>query len=527
MRTSAVLVALGAAAALICSPPPARTQSPAQAQAKAAAEAPQAPVFHLTELRARPRPHDARAAAIIAAISPARIKREDDALIGFGNRVATSDYHPGGPDDPGSTTQSTATRGVVPARKWLAAQFQAISAATGGRLQVSTDTFSVPKQRRVPQDQTMANVVAVLPGADPNDHRVFVVSGHYDTLPANFDLDGPGANDDASGTIISLESARALAKFQFPATIEFLAVEGEEQGLIGSKHAADEAKAAGQDVAAMLNDDMDGGDQTPGYENRDVVRVYSIGVDPKATPEQLRTVTSNGWENDSPAREVARFAAEVAQMYLPDFHVTLEYRYDRFQRGGDHESFQNDGYPAVRFSEWRENGNHQHVPLSVTPAGVEMGDRGKWISPSYIANVARVNALTLAALASSPLPPAHVYYRGGQAIGVPVQWTPVEGAAGYRLLLRPTAAAQWTIRIPAPPVPAPPPPPRPAAAEGAAPTPIVPAAPPESLDQITVPQSPDNYIFAMVSVDNDGHESLPTLAATRPFGRGRRGAPPD
>lgn len=525
MRSCATLVfglALGAVVA-----PAVWAQSPARPAAQAAGtQALQAPIFHLTTLSVRPRPSDSRTAAIIAAISPTRIKAEDNALVGFGSRLATADYKPGGPDDPGSTTESTATRGPVPARKWIEAQFQAISAATGGRLQVSIDTFKVAKQRRVPEDQTMANVVAILPGTDPNDHRIFVVSGHYDSIPADFKLDAPGANDDASGTIVSMECARALAKFQFPATIEFLAVEGEEEGLIGSKHAADAAKAAGQDIVAMLNNDIVGGDQTPGFENRDMMRVFSIGVDPKATPEELRTITSNGWENDSPAREVARFAAEVAQMYLPDFHVVIEYRFDRFQRGGDHESFQNDGYPAVRFSEWRENANHQHVAVSDTPDGVEMGDRGKWISPAYIANVARVNALTLAALASSPLPPAHVYYRGGQAIGVPVQWTPVEGAVAYRLLLRPTSAPQWTIRIPAPPVPAPPPASRPAT-DGTAPIPAAPASPAETLYQITVPQSPDNYIFAMVAVDKDGHESLPTLATTRPFGRGRRGPAPE
>ncbi|MGH9394484.1 MAG: M20/M25/M40 family metallo-hydrolase, partial [Terriglobales bacterium] len=448
---------------------------------------------------------------------------EDNALVGFGTRVATSDYRPGGPDDPGSTTESTATRGVVPARKWIFEQYEAISKATGGRLQVSIDTFKVAKSRRIPEDQTMANVVATLPGTDPGDNRIFVVSGHYDSIPADFSLDAPGANDDASGTIIAMESARALAKFQFPATIEFLAVEGEEQGLFGSKHAADEAKAKGENIAAMLNDDKTGGDQTPGYENRNVVRVYSIGVDPKATPEELRAITANAFENDSPAREVARFASEIAHLYTPEFQVLLEYRYDRFQRGGDHESFQNDGYPAVRFSEFRENSNHEHVPLSVNPQGVEMGDRGKWISPGYIAKLARVNALTLAALAASPLPPAHVYFRGGQNIGTPVQWTPVAGAASYRLLLRPTAASQWTIRINAPAVPAPPPPAR----AGTTPPP----APPETLYQITVPQSPDNYIFAMVAVDKDGHESLPTLAVTRPFrgrgrGRGGRGAAP-
>lgn len=478
--------------------------------------APQAPVFHVTELSSRPKPVDGRMAGIIAAISPARIKEEDNKLISFGTRVSTSDYHPGGPNDPGSTAESTATRGVVPARQWIEAQFQAISAAHGGRLQVHIDTFAVPKRSRVPEDQTMANVAAILPGTDPNDKRIFVVSGHYDSYPPDFKQDGPGANDDASGTIVSLEAARALAGLRFPATIEFLAVEGEEQGLLGSHHAAEEAKAAGQDIAAMLNDDIVGGDQTPGHENRNIVRIYSQGVpalprpdDPNfnADLQKLREILSNSWENDSPSREVARFASEVAQLYVPGFEALLEYRPDRFQRGGDHSSFVNAGYPAVRFTEYHENANHQHLPLSVTPEGVELGDRGKWISPSFIANVARVNALTLASLASSPLPPAKVYFRGGQRIGTPVRWSPVEGAASYRILLRPTAQPQWTIRIPAPAV---------AATAEPGMGPLDPAAP---MYQMTIPESPDNFIIAVVAVDKAGHESLPTLGTTQPFRR--------
>lgn len=483
----------------------------AQQAPAAAASAPQAPLFHVQELHRRPRPQDVRMTHILASPSPARIKAMDNALVGFGTRVSTSDYHPGGPDDPGSTTESTATRGVVPARKWIVAQFEQIARESGGRLQVRVDTFKVPKQRRVPQDQTMADVVATLPGTDPNDKRIFVISGHYDSYPPDFKLDGPGANDDASGTIISIESARALARYQFPATIEFMTVEGEEQGLLGSKYEADTDKAKGLDIAAMLNNDMDGGDQTPGYENRDVVRVYSQGVPANATPQELRYIAANAFENDSPSREVARFASEVAAMYLPHFQVLLEFRPDRFQRGGDHESFVNAGYPAVRFSEFRENSNHQHVPLSVNAEGVELGDRGKWISPTYIANEVRVNALTLANLAASPLPPEHVYFQGGQQIGTKVDWSPVAGAASYRVLLRPTASPNWTVRIVAPPVPAPPPPPR-----TGAPAPETPAEP---MYQITIPQSPDNYIIAVVAVDKDGHESLPRLGTTRPFRR--------
>jgi hypothetical protein len=483
--------------------------------------APQAPVIHVRELRARPRPQSprvaARAQAIIAAIRPAQIKAMDNRLIAFGSRSSLSDYHPGPKGTPGATTVSTATRGIVPARAWIVRQFQAISRSTGGRLQVRVDTFTLPKGPRIPEPQSMGDVVATLPGTNPNDKRIFLVSGHYDSIPADFKLNSPGGNDDASGTIVSLECARALASHHFSATIVFLTVEGEEEGLYGSRYEAQKDKREGLDIAGMLNDDIVGGDQTPGHRNTDVLRVFSQAINPQATPAQLRSIIFNSWEDDSPARELARFGSEVAGMYLPGFHVRIEYRPDRFERGGDSASFQAAGYPAVRFTDYHENANHQHVPVSVNAQGVLMGDRGRWISPDYLANAARVNALTLAALASSPLPPAHVYFRGGQAIGTPIRWTPVAGAVRYRVLLRPTASPQWTIRIPAPPKFAPPI--RLPFMRGPAP-----AGPP--MYGITIPQSPDNYIIAVVAVDKSGNESLPTLATTPPFrfrGRGRGG----
>src|SRR5262249_27446481 len=168
------------------------------------------------------------------------------------------------------------------------------------RQKFTTDTSSGRRGGALPADQTMSNVVAILPGTDPNDNRIFVVSGHYDSIPADFAQDAPGANDDASGTVVSIECARALAKYQFPATIEFLAVEGEEQGLVGSGHAAKAEKAAGQNIPAMLNNDIVGGDQTPGHENGFKLRVFSPGISANLTPQQIAEIAANGWENDSP-----------------------------------------------------------------------------------------------------------------------------------------------------------------------------------------------------------------------------------
>jgi len=496
-------------------------QAPQQQQQKpqrpiAATPPPSAPVT------AMPRANDPRMDQIIRSISPDRIKAMDEKLVSFGSRVGTSE------------SKSTETRGAVPARKWIEAQFQEISKANGGRLQVSIDTFPVPKGSRVPEGQTMSNVVAILPGIDPNDKRVFVVSGHYDSIPADFTQDAPGANDDASGTIVSLECARALAGFKFPATIMFLAVEGEEQGLIGSTHAAKKAKDAGVDIPAMLNNDIVGGDQTPGRENVNQLRVFSQGIPANATPEDIARIVAGSLENDSPSRNLARYASSLAETYLKPFQVVLEYRPDRFQRGGDHAPFVEAGYAAVRFSEFNENSNHQHQQVR-EQNGIEYGDLPKWISPSYIANVARVNAIALAWLASSPRSPEQVSFSGGQSpYGTPITWTEVPGAASYRVLMRPTASSQWEIRMPAPAVPAPPPAPggraggAGAGGADATATPAPAAAAPASNQtrfQIVVPQSGDNYYFAVVAVDADGHESLPRVAGTAPRGGagGRRG----
>ena len=343
-----------------------------------------------------------------------------------------------------------------------------------------------------------------------------------------------------------MECARALAPFKFPATIMFLTVEGEEQNLYGSKHAADTAKADNVDIAAMLNNDIVGGDQTPGRENKDKLRVFSQGVPSKATPQQLTQIAAGALENDSASRQVARYASAIAEQYLPGFQVVLEYRPDRFQRGGDHEPFVDAGFAAVRFSEFNENSNHQHQQVRELN-GVEMGDLLKWISPEYIANVARVNALTLAALASSPRPPALVTFQAGQSPnGTAIQWSEVPGAASYRLLTRATSESQWSSRRPAPAVLAPPRPRARAAGRARVVEPMrplvgpparlpldrrlvrrrQPPAPTGPMYQLTVPESGDNYFFAIVSVDKDGHESLPRLAGQAPRGGARRGGGP-
>ena len=228
-----------------------------------------------------------------------------------------------------------------------------------------------------------------------------------------------GQNDDASGTAVSMECARVLSKMKFPSTIVFVAVAGEEQGLNGSRHLAKLAKAEGWQLEAVLNNDIVGGDTTPGMVgiDKNAVRVFSEGVPGPATIEQVHLIQNVGAENDSTARQIARAMVDVDRTYfhpsdqraaatpgtphsmairhIPAFHPVMIFRRDRFGRGGDHTSFSLEGFAAVRITEWHENFNHQHQNVRVEN-GIQYGDLLQFVDFNYVANVARLNAATLA-----------------------------------------------------------------------------------------------------------------------------------
>lgn len=416
--------------------------------------------------------------AIARSITASGIRADIHALVGFGTRSSLSE---------GTESKE---RGVAAARRWIQRQFEQDARQSGGRMEVKLDSFLQPATARIPHPITLTNVVAILHGTDPNDHRVFIVGGHYDSIPGypkdvlSPTLHAPGANDDASGTAVVLACAHALSRDHFPATIIFIAFEAEEQGLFGSRHYAEEAKKQGMDVVAMLDNDIVGGDNTPGRVNRDRVRIFSQGVPPALTSQQLRTVVAAGGENDSPSREVARYAAEITGV-LPGFHAVLEYRADRYLRGGDHLSFNDQGYAAIRFTDYFENYHHQHQTVRVEN-GIQYGDLETFTSPAYTARVARINALTLAALASSPAKPQHVYDAPKLEPGTTLTWDPVPGAVAYRVLLRPTAAANWTRRIEV------------------------------RATHIALRESKDNFMIGVVAVNHEGIESLPALPAMPP-----------
>jgi Zn-dependent M28 family amino/carboxypeptidase len=419
---------------------------------------------------------DSKIAAALKEISPTHVQANIEKLVSFGTRLTLS------AQDPASVS---AGRGIGAAREWIRAEFERYSKECGGCLEVKTDTFTEAPADRIPQPTVITNVYAVLRGSDPEARtRMVLVTGHYDSRNGDtFDAkgDAPGANDDASGTAVSLECARVLSKLKFPATIVFLTVAGEEQGLNGSKHFAEMARQQGWNLEAVLNNDIVGGNKNP-EQDPSVVRVFSEGVPAAADEKLLRQIRNLGGESDSPSREVARYIAETSRTYETGIKPLLVFRLDRYLRGGDHSSFNQQGFAAVRFSEYREDYNHQHQNVR-SENGIEYGDVPKFVDFDYVARVARLNAATLASLASAPAPPTEVkLVTANLENDSTLKWKESPGASGYEVVWRATSAPEWehmqTIG---------------------------------NVTHATLKLSKDNVIFAVRAVDNEGHRSLPVV----------------
>jgi len=450
-------------------------------------------------------PPDPAIAQAVGSIDPARIQQTIETLVKFGTRNALTSMDSDLPSG----------QGVEAAADWIEAQFRQISAQCNGCLEVNRDTFTADsasggmRAGRIPRPARMTNIYAILRGNDPvQSKRMVLVTGHYDSINSNVfkswsDTSGaaPGANDDASGVAVSLECARALSKLRFPASIVFVAVDGEEEGLIGSAHLAHLAREQGWQLEAVLNNDIVGGNTTPGdmLQLKDRVRVFSEGVPAAATPEQARRIRALGGENDSPSRELARAIADTARSYFPAsavaapfdaFSAFLVFRPDRYGRGGDHSSFNDEGFAAVRFTEWREDYNHQHQNVVYPPAGSSepiLGDLPQFVDFHYVARVARLNAATLATLASAPGPPQKVAMETHrQETTTTLHWEAPEGTPAnshYELLWRETTSPDWQY------------------------VQTVQPQPPGSTLSVTVPISKDNVVFGVRSVDAAGHRS--------------------
>ena len=377
-------------------------------------------------------------AAVVSEVSPARIEATIRTLAAFGTRNSFSD------------TQSD-TRGIGAARRWIKSQLEECSRAAGGRLQVAFDTHHVESGPRIPRPLDFVNVVATLPGDQPESReRIYVVSGHYDSMPTDPTdgaSDAPGANDDASGTAVSMELACVMSHYQFNATLVFLAVAGEEQGLLGSEGWAKAAKAKGLNVAGMLDDDIVGGSQSrDGRLERDRLRLFAEGIPAKKElSDEALTAIRTGGENDLPTRQLARFVKAVGERYVAGIKVDVHWRRDRYLRGGDHFSFLDQGYPAVRFTEPNENWNHQHQNVRVEN-GIQYGDLAEFVDFPFVAQVARVNGAALAALALAPSTPKGVEMEvRPYEVETNIRWAanPEPDVAGYRVVWRATAAADW------------------------------------------------------------------------------------
>jgi hypothetical protein len=331
---------------------------------------------------------------------------------------------------------------------------------------------------------------------------MYLVTGHYDSRNSsneNTRDPAPGANDDASGVAVSLACARVLSRMQFPATLVFVAVAGEEQGLNGSRHLARFARSQGWELEGVLNNDIVGGDTTPGdkLQDKHLVRVFSEETPEAATPEELKRIDAVAGENDSPSRQLARAVAAVARTYFPPplFAPVLEFRQDRFLRGGDHRSFTQEGYAAVRMTEWRENFNHQHQNVRIEN-GVQYGDLIGFVDFSYTANVARLNAAALATLASAPGEPQNVVMPIATLDNnTTLTWSSSAGApaaTSYQVVWRETSAPDWQYFA------------------SSLQFGDVPKRQEDGSEShtVTVPISRDNVIFGVRAIDPAGHSSL-------------------
>lgn len=411
-------------------------------------------------------PADPRITALVDQVSATRLKADDTTLVNFRTR---NDF---------SETTSTATSGVFAARDWIAGQFRAIAAKSDGRMTVRFDTYVQPKTPRTPRAVTESSVIATLRGTEPG--RIYVMSSHYDDCDGDC-TDGlgvaPGADDNGSGTSAVLEAARVMASTHFKGTIIFACFDGEELGLWGSDHFAKEMRAAHAPIVADLNNDIignsTGGD---GLHEPFVIRVFSEAL-PKGTVDAR--VNLLGLENDSPSRELARFVSDTVPAYLPAMRVRQIFRADRFLRGGDQESFQAEGFPAIRFVEPHENFRHQHQNVRIVD-GVQYGDLPQFNDWNYLARATQVNVATLAALALGPAEPAdaqmvlkHLGYDST------LRWKPAAGAVSYEIVWRATDAALWQH-----------------------------VKNVGDVTQATVPVSKDDYILGVRSVDAAGLRSV-------------------
>ena len=411
-------------------------------------------------------------ASIVDSVSADRIEADIRRLAGFGTRNTMSDT-------------MSATRGIGAARRWIKAELDRISEACGGCLEVSYQASIVTGARRMPDSTAVVNVIAIQRGTSDSD-RYVIMTGDIDSRASDGSdpvTDAPGANDNASGMAGVLEAARVLSKYEFPATIVYAGLSGEEQGLFGGQKMAADALEDGWRIEAVLNNDMIGNIQGQnGVADNTVARVFSEGVRADETERMATIRRFTGGEVDSPSRNLARYVDRMADLYIPNLDIMMIYRLDRFGRGGHHRPFNDVGYPAVRIMEANEDYRRQHQDIRVED-GVEYGDVVEEVEFDFAAKLTALNAVTLAALAWAPAPPSGVEIEGAVRPSTTLRWDAVDPAtapdlAGYRVYWRLTDRPQW---------------------QWSAST----TATEHTLENVVI----DNYIFGVASVAEGGFES--------------------
>ena len=409
-------------------------------------------------------------------VNPDSLRSYITTMVAFGTRSTVS-----------SVTERK--KGIGAAREWVLSKFSQFAAASGGRMTAMVDTTTYAADgRRVKEPINLGNTVATLKGTDPNDNRIFIISGHLDSRRTDVmdgTADAPGANDDGSGSAAVIECARVMSRHSFPATIVFVTVSGEEQGLLGSGYMAKKARAQNRNIEAVLNNDIMGsnnGNETNIIDNTRV-RVFSEGLPAYDLDKQAKQIRQLGLENDGAARQLARYVKEVGERYVDHLEVVMVYRNDRFLRGGDHSPYVENGYAAVRITEMNENYNHQHQDVR-TEKGVVYGDLAEFMDFEYLRKNTAMNLANLANLAKSPGMPQEVRVEVRSLTnGTQLSWkAPAYGTVkGYYILMRETTSAVWQKKIFT------------------------------ASTDVKLPYSKDNYFFAVQSVSENGNESLPVV----------------
>jgi Peptidase family M28 len=410
---------------------------------------------------------------MVKEVSPDSLQSYIKTLVAFGTRNTLSNA--------GSTK-----RGIGAARNWVLNKFTDFGKQASGHLTAFIDTVTLPPDgKRVDRNVLLGNVVATLKGTDPLDNRIFVISGHLDNMrssPTDGTGDAPGANDDASGVAAVMECARIMSKRSFPATIIFVAVSGEEQGLLGATFMSEKAKTAKWNIEAVLNNDIMGSNNSneTNIIDNTRIRVFSEGLPAFETEKNAVTIRNLGLENDGKSRQLARYTKEIGERYIDNLQIVLVYRNDRFLRGGDHTPYVQRGFAAVRFTEMNENYTRQHQNIR-TENNIDYGDLEKHIDYEYLRKNTAMNLANLANLSKAP-PMADSVKMDVKKLSnsTYLLWNaPKYGKIkGYYILIRETTSALWQKKIFT------------------------------TATAITLPYSKDNYFFAVQSVNESGNESL-------------------